>query len=408
MTCFVARQPILDGNGNVYGYELLFRASEENRFDGSDPDHASASVIDDSLTVFGLDSLAPPPCRAFVNFGRNALLSEAWRVLPADRVIIELLENISADDEVLAACRQLREDGYALALDDFNARPDTLPLVELADIVKVDLLASVGPEREAIAALLRSRAVRMLAEKVETKEELAEAKRLGFSLFQGYHFCRPEMFRRGNVSPQKLSYLRLIDELNRPSTSLERMEDILQRDVALAVKLLRYLNTPGFGLRSRVTSLRQALTLLGERPFKRWATVLAMRMIGGDKPKELMVVSLLRARFCESLAIASGLGTREVELFLVGLLSTIDALLDRPMQEVLDELPLAPEVCQALLGSPSALAPIYTLVRAWERGDWSTVSASMGRIGLSDDAVSDAYRTAVDWVSQTTQVAEAA
>ena len=408
MTSFVARQPILNLQGNIYGYELLFRNSEENRYECADPDHASATVIDDSLTVFGLDKLAPPPCRAFINLGRSALLSEAWRVLPPGRVIIELLENVSADDEVLAALRQLREDGYAMALDDFNARPDTLPLVRLADIVKVDLLVTVGADRERVAAWLRKTQVRMLAEKVESKEELADAKRLGFTLFQGYHFCRPELLRKGNLAPQKLSYLRLVDEINRPTTSLERMESILQRDVALAVKLLRYLNTPGFGLRTRVTSLRQALMLLGERPFKRWATVLAMRMMGGDKPKELMIVSLLRARFCESLAAASGLQAREVELFLVGLLSTIDALLDRPMQEVLDELPLAPDVSEALLGLPSAFGSIYSLVRAWERGDWDSVKTSIGSLGLSDQVVSDAYHAAVDWVGQTTQAAEAA
>lgn len=408
MTSFVARQPILDVAGGIYGYELLFRRSEDNRFDGTEADRASATVIDDTLTVFGLDALAPPPCRAFVNFGRGALLKEAWRVMPHDRVIIELLENVSADDEVLAACRQLREDGYALALDDFNARPDTLPLVAMADIVKVDFLAVTGADRERIAAWLRGKAVRMLAEKVETKEELADAKRLGFSLFQGYHFCKPELLRRGDLAPQKLSYLRLVDEINRPTTSLERMEAILQRDVALAVKLLRYLNTPGFGLRARVTSLRQALMLLGERPFKRWATVLAMRMVGDGKPKELMIVSLLRARFCESLAAASGLQAREVELFLVGLLSTIDALLDRPMEDVLRELPLSPEVTEALLGTPSALGSIYALVRAWERGDWDAVNAAVGELGMSDAAVGEAYRSAVDWVSQTTRLAEAA
>jgi EAL and modified HD-GYP domain-containing signal transduction protein len=397
MEAYVARQPILDPLGRLYGYELLFRSSRENVFGNADFEVATASVIDDCVSVWGLDALAPTG-RAFVNFGRQALLGEAWRVLPRERVVIELLETVHGDAAVLAACRQLREDGYALALDDFVWRPETASLLPLADIVKVDLRATMGPARAEVAARLRGQSVRLLAEKVETAEEVAESQKLGFTLFQGYHFCRPQMLSKRETSVYKLNYLKLIDEVNRPSTALERLEEIIRRDVALSVKLLRYLNSAGFGLRNQVTSIRQALCLLGEVPFRKWVTVMAMRMLGSDKPEELTVTSLVRARFCELLAAASGFGQRALELFLVGLLSTIDALVDRPMSELLAELPLATELRDVLLGLPSPLGRIYQLARAWERGDWDEVRAHAQAARLGDRDLGADYRQSLEWV----------
>jgi c-di-GMP-related signal transduction protein len=404
MNTYVARQPILDGDGTIFGYELLFRAGAANIFGTEDFEHATASVIDDCVSVWGLDALAPTG-RAFVNFGRHALLREGHRVLPRDRVVIELLENVALDAEVLAACRQLRDDGYTLALDDFIYTPDKAAVLELADIVKVDFLATTGADRVELAQRLRSQAVRMLAEKVESQEEFANARELGFTLFQGYYFCRPEMLSRQEASVSKINYLRLTSEVNQPDVDLERLEQIIKHDVALSLKLLRYLNSAGFAMRSKVTSIRQALALLGERPFKRWATVMALRMLGSDKSPELITQALLRARFCELLSTHVGLRGGEVELFLVGLLSTVDALLDRPMSDIVGELPLAPELRDVLLGKPTARGTLFRLALAWERGDWAEVQVHAAEAGLGDHDLSVDYRQALQWVEQFTKAA---
>ena len=404
MNTYVARQPILDSEGNIFGYELLFRAGAANIFGTDDFEHATASVIDDCVSVWGLEQLVPTG-RAFVNFGRQALLREGHRVLPRERVVIEILESVEIDAEVLAACRQLRDDGYTLALDDFVYTPDKAPLLELADIVKVDFLAMTGADRAQLAELLRSRAVRMLAEKIETQEEHAAARALGFTLFQGYFFCKPEMLSRQEASVSKLNYLRLTSEVNQPDIDLERLEQIIKHDVALSLKLLRYLNSSGFALRAKVTSIRHALSLLGERPFKRWATVMALRMLGSDKSPELITQALLRARFCELLTSELPAGGREVELFLVGLLSTVDALLDRPMTDIVGELPLAPELRDVLLGEPTPRGTIFRLALAWERGDWAEVQLNAKAAGIAERDLSVDYKKALEWVEQFTRAA---
>ena len=339
MDVFVARQPILDANKAVYAYELLFRSSPENLFPGSDPDAATSRVMIDSASVFGPDSLTAGR-KAFVNVTRRVLTEGLYSVLPSDWLVIELLETVEPDQEVVAACRALKEAGYLFALDDFVDGPGYEPLIELADFIKVDFMASPPEERRRLAQRYSSR-VHLVAEKVETPDDVRSGLELGYEYFQGFFFCTPEIISRREIPPLKLNYLRFIQEVSRPDLDFDQVERIVKQDVSLTVKLLRFLNSAAFGYGGRVSSVKQALILLGDRQVKKWATMIALGEMAEDKPRELVVTCLVRARLCELLAPVCGFIDHSHDLFLVGLLSLVDAIVGRPIVEVVGEMPLS-------------------------------------------------------------------
>jgi len=397
MEAHVARQPILDGTSQTYAYELLFRSSStQNWFTAKDPDEASGQLIHRSILAFDWDALTGGR-RAFVNLTRQALV-EGWvKVLPAERTVAEILETVAPDAEVLAACNELKQAGYLLALDDFVYAPEYEPLLDLADFVKVDfLLTKTTAERKALAdRVSKNRHVRLLAEKVETREDLAEAKALGYSFFQGYFFCKPEMLSTREIPTNKLSYLRLLEELHRPEVGFDALEEIIKQDVALSVKLLRYLNSAAFRWSSQVGTIRQALTRLGERSLRQWATVAVFASLADKQAEELVVTSLVRALFLEELALPAGLASHQLDLFLVGLLSSLDALVGRPLGDLLTGLSVRPEVRASLMGEHSELNPAWKLAQAWERADFEAAYVLAGDVAVPSSVIAEAYRHAV-------------
>lgn len=395
MDLFVARQPILDTNQRVFGYELLFRGGPENVFPDVDPESASARTIGDAVSVFGLDTLAARK-KAFLNIARRVLLEELYCVLPQQRVVLELLETVKPEPAVIRACRTLKESGYVLALDDYVDHPDYEPIIELADYVKVDFLATDASTRRELATRYGSR-VRLLAEKVETAEDFREGVRLGYEYFQGFYFCKPEMISRRAIPAFKLNYMRLIQEVSRPELDFTRLEEIIKGEVSLSVRLLRLLNSAAFGFRGQVRSVKGALTLLGEQPVRKWATMLAVGEMGEDRPSELIVTCLVRARLCELLASPTGLASHDHDLFLVGLLSLVDALIGRPLPELVEELALSGEIQRGILESDSRLGRVRTLALALEGGDWRRVSSLAAELGVPEDRLPELYEQAVKW-----------
>ncbi|MCH7717807.1 MAG: HDOD domain-containing protein, partial [Gemmatimonadetes bacterium] len=283
-----------------------------------------------------------------------------------------------------------------LALDDFVDRPEYAPLIELADFIKVDFLDTSADERWRIARRYGSR-VALLAEKVETLEDVEQGIEHGYQYFQGFFFCKPEIIARRDIPGFKLNYLRFFEELSRPELDFNRLEQIIEREVSLSVKLLRLLNSARLGYFGGVNTVWQALLVLGERTMQRWASMIAMTEMGEDKPRELVVTCLVRARFCELLGQAARLHDRDHDLFLVGMLSLIDALVGRPLIEVLDELAVSQEIREALIETDSPMAIIRALVVAHERGAWETVDRFAAQLSLSDVPIADLYREAVVW-----------
>ncbi|MEM7201856.1 MAG: HDOD domain-containing protein [Planctomycetota bacterium] len=397
MQAFIARQPIFNTKAEVCAYELLFRDGLRNAFPvGMDPDLASSRVIADSLFLIGLEEMAVGK-PAFINVTKDLLLADYVTMLPPDRVVIEVLETVEPTPDVIAACRRLKGGGYRIALDDFVYDPAYEPLLELADVVKVDFRATPPDE----LALLAQRAARhgaaTLAEKVETGAEFETAVAKGYTFFQGYFFSKPVVVAHNAVPEFKLHYLELLRELNRGELDLDRLDDLIKRELSLSYKLLRYVNSPLFGLSNDVESIRHAMIVLGDRPLRRWISFVAVSCMGEDKPQELMVMALVRAKFCEELAKSTGLGNRGEELFLMGMFSLLDAIIDRPLIELLDDLPIGDAIKSALCQERNRFRDILDLVIAYERGAWADVERLSD--GLTDDAPR-AYVDAISWAHE--------
>ncbi len=399
MNKFIARQPIFDTKKQVVAYELLFRSGPENFFSATDHDAASAQLIDDSLHVFGIDALIGNT-RAFINLPRKVLLDDLISLIPPSRAVAEILETVAVDDEVLAAAKLLRKNGYTLALDDFVMHPSYEPLLQIANIVKVDFIATKGQERQELIRSLVARGIEVLAEKVETVEDVAEAEALGCTYFQGYFFCKPEMSARKDIPGLKINYLRLLRELGRPELDFVGLERLLKGDISLASKLLKHLNSAWFGWRQQVTSLHHALVLLGVGQFRKWASMVAVAKMSDDRPLELSTTSLVRARFCESLAPLAHMPHEELDAFLVGMFSLVDAIVGRPLEEVLKEIAVPPAVESALLEGKSPLAKIFQLAVAMERGEWNAVTQLSGELRVKEELLPELYQQSIRWVGE--------
>jgi EAL and modified HD-GYP domain-containing signal transduction protein len=400
MDVFVARQPIFDRRTAVAGYELLFRAGLENAFPaGMDGDVASSRVISDALTVFGFDALTGGKV-AYINATRRVLIDRLYAALPTARTVIEVLETVERDDDAVAACRAAKDAGYTVALDDFVGQPKRDALLPLADIVKVDFMATDPAVRSELPRRLGPKRIQWLAEKVETRAEFDQAVKDGYTLFQGYFFCRPEIIARKDLSTSKLVYLQFLRELGRDELDYDRLEQVIKQDMGLSVKLLRYLNSAWFGWRCRVTSLKQAIVMLGERPFRQWASLVAVVGIAADRPAELASMCLARARFCELLGPQVGMVGQDLDLFLAGLLSSMDALVGRPLAEIVAELGVNKDVADALIGErKTPLGRLVKLVCGYERGEWARVGRLRRLLHLEESKVAAAYTEALKWVS---------
>jgi c-di-GMP-related signal transduction protein len=407
MDVLVARQAIFDRDRRVYGYELLFRSRvEQSEFDGTEGGLATQQVLANSLLVIGLENLVGSK-KAFVNFGRGPLLQGWHASLPRESTVIELLETVEPDDEVLAACRRLRAQGYRIALDDFVFRPGCERLLEVADLVKVEVRSIPWPEQKILVRSSKARGLEMLAEKVETYEDFECARQAGYDYFQGYFFARPVIMHGRRIPTNKVHCLRLLEEAQRPELDFDRLEELILEDVSLSYQLLRYVNSPLFALACTIRSIRQALLYFGETELRKWIALATLTRTAADKPSELIRHSLVRARFCESVARISKAWPAdrgfEQFAFLTGLFSLLDALVDRPLEEVLSEIGLASEIAAALRGESAhsdPLACVYRLAGAYEAADWPLVEQMAKPLGAPMAELTGVYCEAAGWAQE--------
>jgi EAL and modified HD-GYP domain-containing signal transduction protein len=392
---FLARQPIFNWRRVVYGYELLFRSGLDNFFSHTDADAASASTAD-AMILFGIERLTEGK-RAFLNCTREFLIRDYAMLLPKDRVVIEILEGVKLDEELIAACRRLKAQGYLLALDDFKDSKEWEPLISVADFIKVDLLATPAEEQSRLAKSFASDKLRLVAEKVETHEDFKRTFDLGYSYFQGYFFSRPEILRRHDIPANKLNYLRLLQAANQSDMDIQSVADRVKAEASISYRLLRYLNSSAFFLASEVHSIPHALSLLGERGIRRWVSLVAVACMADDKPQELVMLPLIRARFCELLAPRAGLANVSNDLFLLGLLSAIDAILDMTMADILDELKLREDIRDALLGRKNGLRDVFDVALLYEMARWEELDAAAQHVHIQSDDVPGQFMEAVDW-----------
>jgi EAL and modified HD-GYP domain-containing signal transduction protein len=363
----VGRQAIFDRQMEVFGYELLYRDGTGNSAQITDGDEATARVMVNTFLELGLDQIAGH-AQALVNLTANFFLNRHYEVLPSKNVVLEVLESIDPTPSVLQALIQARQDGYQIALDDFVVRESHRSLLDHADFVKVDVLALTNEELREQVARLKDYPVRLLAEKVEDQGMYDQCLALGFEYFQGYFFCKPQILKGVSLSSNRMAIVLLLAKLQDPKIEIHDLADLVKNDVALSVKLLRYVNSASVGLPRSVDSISQAIVLVGTDRMRQWASLLVLAQTG-DKPSELMRVALIRARMCETLS--SLLGVSSSQGFTVGLFSILDAYFDCEMRHLLADLPLAPEILDALLKREGVLGAILEGILAYKRGEWN-------------------------------------
>lgn len=389
----IARQPIYDREQRPIGYEILFRGGPAPNAAITDPDQATSQVILDAFMEIGLESLVGSKL-AFINCTRPFLTAEHPLHLPVGQVVLEVLEDVEPDAALVQGLRSLGARGYQIALDDYCHDESHATLLEVADIVKLDIIGPRRPRLLEDVKVLQSHGVQLLAEKVETPEDYDMCHTLGFDFFQGYFLCKPRVFR-GHRSPgNRLAVMRLLADLQDPDLDPIELERVIANDVTLSYRLLRYVNSAFFGLRKKIESIQRGIVYLGFDNIRTWATVLAMAGIEG-KPSDLVHIALLRARMCELLTRPE-MPSKADQSFTVGMFSVLDALLDAPMIEALEPLPLAPEVEQALLTRTGPAGETLEAVLAYERRDWEAVEDSQ----FAPDALRDAYLQAVSWARE--------
>lgn len=397
---YIGRQPIFDRNLQVFGYELLYRSGEANKAVFSDANHATSVVMSNTFLEIGLERLVGDK-QAFLNLTRAFLLGDYPIPHRHDRLVLEILEDITIDDELVDAVKKLAKSGFKLALDDVVNPLAVERLLGIAHMVKVDLMQT---DRSVLAAhvdVYKKHNIKLLAEKIETQEEFEWCKMLGFDYFQGYFLCKPSIVREKKLTSTKMTIMQLLSEMQAPDVEFSRIEEVIRKDVSLSYKLLRLLNSAYYSTRSEIKSIRQALTLLGLREIRSWVGLLLMSE-AENKPPELVKTAIIRGKMCELIAEELEMGRSEAH-FIVGLFSVLDALMDMPLDEILNQVPLSKDVNAALLFRDGDLGQMLAWVLAYEAGNWDELQD----YPHGSENIRNCYLDAVFWADELTQAAAA-
>ncbi len=389
----VGRQPIYDRRMNVRAYELLFRETGSNQANVVDGDRATSQVLYNTFIEIGLDAIVGKH-KAFVNLTPPFLTGEYPLPRSSGNLVLEILEDIEPTPTLVEAVRDLRERGYTIALDDFVYSPHLQPLVDLAHIIKIDITKMDDDGLAEHVRRLRREGQLLLAEKVETHDEFAYCQHLGFDLYQGYFFCRPNIVKGRQLPTNRLALMQLLGELQREDADIGKLEKLISQDVTLSYRLLRLINSAAFALSTRVESISRALMLLGLDAVRNWASLLALSNID-DKPVELVRNSAVRARMAELVGAVVDSGVEPGTYFTAGLFSNLDALVDKSMEAILADLPLSESVSTALLTGRGSVGIVLQVVLAYEQAEWEELEQLNTGIPLA--TLRQHYLEAIGW-----------
>ncbi len=390
---FLARQPIYNRRLDLIGYELLYRDNEQDRAKFSDDSRASSRVIINTFIGLGLENIVGSN-PAYINISDGFLLDGQPIPMSAEQIVLELRGDHLPDEAVMDKLRQLVAQGYRIALDHFSYEPKLAPLLELASVVKLDLERFGYTGLTEQVSQCRQYPLALMAEKVESQEDLQFCCDLGIDYFQGYFFCKPQLMRGRAEPANRAVVLQLLSKLQQPEVEIGELEHLIIQDVALTYKLLRYLNCATYALRREIDSVRDALVLIGTNTVRKWAVLLLMSEQANDKPRELISTAMLRARMCELLA--PQLDCSAEMAFTVGLFSTLDAIMDTPMDELLDTIALRSEIKLALSGREGALGQLLAQVLDYEAGNWEQLDTDT----VEASAWARSYLEAVSWANE--------
>ncbi|MDW7662485.1 MAG: EAL domain-containing protein [Bacillota bacterium] len=392
---FIARQPIFNRMLEVYGYELLFRSEHDSKaYDGTSDVQSTATIIS-GLFESGIEEYVEDK-RAFVNFDATFLNMDLAELIEPNCLIVEVLETVIVDQNLIEQLENLKSKGYKIALDDFSESYNDYPLIPLADIIKFDMLSSpLDRIRSDVKQALNQGKI-ILAEKVETEAEFKMAKEMGFHLFQGYFFSKPDIIgKSGDKTTTKIQYFRLMTELKKIEPSYQILAEIIEKDIKLAYRLMRVISTRAGN--DLVYSIKRALTYMGLKEIERWISIMMLRDLSEHKPQELMRLALVRTKFSELIATNGHMRKIKHEASMMGLFSTIDAMLDQSMSEALEGISLPKSVFDALTMNQGVLAPVYNVIHNYERGDWSSAELLGQHLGITEGELSMNYRDSLIW-----------
>ena len=389
-TAQVARQPIFNGKLEIIGYELLYRAPGATSAQISDATAATATVIVAAAMDIGLSQLVGDK-PAYINFPHALLINPRPLPMQPKRIVVEVLEDVKPDREVLAGLATLRQQGYRIALDDYSDRAGSSALLQAADIVKIDIQEYSSARLKECVERLRPSGRELIAEKVETWEQFSLCRPLGFEGYQGYLLERPQTVSAQRVPTSRLATLKLMIELNDPDVALPKIERMIAGDVGMSYRLLRCINSSFYHLPRVVSSVRQAVVLIGLNELRKLCAAVTLAGFD-DQPGYIPVQALVRAKMCEDLCVAAGLRGSEA-YFMTGLLSLVDVLLQLPLREALGQLPLSAQVHSALLEHKGSLGEALHCALGYERAEWDDATF----MSLSPAAIADIYRQAVVW-----------
>ena len=396
MDFFIARQPILTVHKKLHAYELLYRGYKDNTLADVSGNKATTSLLSSVFLTEGFGVISnSKPC--FINFTEELLLKKIAYSFPKNQIVIEILEDVKPTSTVIEEVANLKSAGYSIALDDFVFEKGIEPLIALADIIKVDVRLTPLPTILKTLRYLSSYKIKLLAEKVETIDEFEKASKLGFQYYQGYFFNKPEKVRIKELTSLKISLFSLLAEIGRKRTTLERLHLIISKDLAISYKLLRFLNSAYFYRLEKVKSVKHAIAYLGEKELRRFLILVIVSELAMEKPTELVRHSLLRAKFCELLAIKSIFAEYDLEVFMIGMFSFMDAMLDIEMGAVMEKLPVSDEVKDALVHQTGILSPFIEAVVAYERKQHEVFEEKLAELHIDSEPVPDLYLEAVKY-----------
>ena len=371
MDIFVARQPVFTSDKKLFGYELLFRLSLDNVFPDIDGSVATSGVLSNTFFSFGIsDILSGKP--GLINFTRDLLIKQTPLLFPKEHVIVEVLEDIEPEPEIIEALKAFKSHGFRIALDDFIYDQKFNEMIQLCDIIKFDIMATPLDTLSPVLDALKDERdhITLLCERVETHQEFEQAKAMGFDLFQGYFFSKPEIISNKSLATNQITNLKLLNEVSKQEPALDVIENMIKNDVAISFKLLTFINSAYFNRPSAVDTIKEAITFLGLQELKKFIYVVVVSGINPGKPNELIRFSLIKARMCEQCAHVLRTRFTPEELFTVGLFSTMDAILDIPMKEILEKIALSEKIKDALLGKNRIFNQLDDLITNFEQGQW--------------------------------------
>ncbi len=396
MDVYVARQPIFDRNMNVFGYELLYRRSMNNFYEGIDDNQTTAELINNAFLTMHLHELTGGG-KAFINFSKDMLIKEIPFLLPVELTVVEVLERVDIDGDVIEACRKLREKGYIIALDDFVFNESYLPLLDIAHIIKIEFpVVEYDVQRELIKKYKSK--IRFLAEKVETREEYQIAYDMGYDYFQGYFFSKPVIIKEKEIDSLNINLIKIMEVLNHDDPEYQKIAEIIGTDLGLSYKLLKLANSAFFGSKNKILHIKQALVQLGLIEIKKWIYVMMLKDIQIVENRELIKNCLIRAKFMELMAVETGKGNQQFEYFLTGMFSSVDVLMNRDMEEIVNGLFLPDSVKDALLGRENEIKYVLDIVVNYELLIWDDLVLDKIAGGIVQENLINMYMESLMWM----------